>query len=428
MRILLWIFILISSALKAQTTVLGFEQDLIPEGIAIHLPSNKIYLNSLTKNKIVRSNLDGSNLEDFISNNQYGYLSGFGMTIKGDTLYALGNSLPKGNNKSILLLLDIHSGELIRSYSLNNPDFIYLNDVALSSNGAVFITDSESNNIYTINESTDQLEVFYSNDEIKHSNGISISPDSSFLYLASYTSGIRILDIATKTLVNKPNDHKGIDGMKFYNNSLIAIVNSRRDTAQNGIYKFYLNEGRTEVLREEKLQDFERLSDIPTTFDLHGDILYFVNDSQMDLMNQETNEIADVSKLENYQLEILNLKGQAQNKEKNTVLSKNYCTEIGRFDLLIDNDEVAGSYLLIHKNALGGIWGRLNGNVMKGRWHDADGKGDIIITFERDFSFFTADYRSDAEPHKWYKDSWHGTLRPNANTSFKSNGKDFKCE
>ncbi len=116
-------------------------------------------------------------------------------------------------------------------------------------------------------------------------------------------------------------------------------------------------------------------------------------------------------------------------QEKNNLLSKNYCTEIGRFDMLIDNDEVAGAYYLIHKNALGGVWGKLSGNVMKGRWHDADGKGNIIITFSDDFSFFTADYCSDAEPEKWYKDSWHGSLRPDESaSSFESNNKTYQCE
>lgn len=117
-----------------------------------------------------------------------------------------------------------------------------------------------------------------------------------------------------------------------------------------------------------------------------------------------------------------------QDKTETTVISKNYCTEIGRFDLLMVDDEIAGAYLLIHKNALGGIWGRLKGKVMTGRWHDADGKGDIILTFNDDFSFFTADYRSDEEAEKWYKDSWHGSLRPDSAVTFVSNGKSYRCE
>ena len=119
---------------------------------------------------------------------------------------------------------------------------------------------------------------------------------------------------------------------------------------------------------------------------------------------------------------------QGQENAAHQVISKQYCTEIGRFDLLIDADEVAGAYLLIHKNALGGVWGRLKGNVMTGRWHDADGKGDIVITFENDFSYFTADYRSDSEPEKWYRDSWHGAQRPDDAPSFERNNTTYRCE
>lgn len=75
--------------------VLGFEKDLIPEGITIDAQSKTIFLNSLKHSKIVACKLDGSKPTNFITNNKYGYLPGFGMTVKGDTLYALGNSSQK---------------------------------------------------------------------------------------------------------------------------------------------------------------------------------------------------------------------------------------------------------------------------------------------------------------------------------------------
>ncbi|KQC30483.1 SMP-30/gluconolactonase/LRE family protein [Flagellimonas eckloniae] len=401
-------------------TTLHFEKDLIPEGIAIDTKTKKVYINSLKHNKIVRCNLDGSDPEDFIIENEHGYLSGFGMTIKGDTLFALGNSLPKADNKSILLLLNTLTGDLIKSYSIDNSEFIYLNDIAISDEGTVFITDSESNNIYTINKEEDNLEIFLSHDNLKHSNGIAISSNDKYLYFASYASGLRILDIASKKLVNPPNNYKGVDGLKFYKNKLIAIINGKRDQTQNGVYQFQLTTKGTAIESKEKIWELKNETDIPTTFDIENDVLYFIADSQMDQMNQEANTIQDESKLEDYSLIIKSLKPKVQ--------AKNYCTEIGRFDLLIDADEVAGSYLLIHKDALGGVWGRLKGNVMNGRWHDADGKGDIIITFTEDFSFFTADYRSDDEPEKWHKDSWHGALRPDTGTSFDFNNKTYQCE
>ncbi len=311
MKTIKWVLFLLSFSLLAQVpdspVKLTFEKDLIPEGIAVDLRSGKLFINSLKHNKIVQSNIDGSNAKDFIQSNEHGYLAGFGMTIKGNILYALGNSLPKENNKSILLLLDITSGDLIKSYPLNDAEFIYLNDIAVGTQGKVFITDSETNNIYTINKSIDNLEVFYSNDEIKHSNGIAISNDDRYLYFASYTSGIRILDIAAKKLVNQPNNHKGIDGMKFHDNSLITIVNSRRDVSENGVYKFHLDKKKTNIVQQQKLMAFRRPSDIPTTFDLVNNSIYFIADSQMDMLNQQTNEIIDASNLENYQLIIRKL-------------------------------------------------------------------------------------------------------------------------
>ncbi|MEZ4809989.1 MAG: SMP-30/gluconolactonase/LRE family protein [Allomuricauda sp.] len=305
MRILtgLWLFALTVSCTQQRNRVeLTFEKDLIPEGIAIDPHAKKVYLNSLRLDKIVRCDLDGSHAENFIASNQYDYLSGFGMTVKGDTLFALGNVLPKANNKSILLLLNTVSKELIASYTLENDHFIYLNDLAVDAKGTVYITDSESNDIYTVNETKGSLEVFFASDEIKHCNGITISPDGKLLYLASYTSGVRILDIASKKLLNRPNGHKGIDGLKCYRNSLFAIVNARRDPTKNGVFRFALNGQGTEIIKADKMLEFEKPSDIPTTFAIYGDSMYFVSDSQMDNFDQESNDIIAPERLENYRL------------------------------------------------------------------------------------------------------------------------------
>ncbi|WP_036381273.1 SMP-30/gluconolactonase/LRE family protein [Muricauda sp. MAR_2010_75] len=302
MRIVFLLALFISCVNPEKPIELHFEKDLIPEGIAIDPVLQKVYLNSLKSAKIVRCNLDGSNPEEFLSSHQYGYLSGFGMTIKGDTLYALGNGLSKENNTSILLLLDIYLGELIQSYPLDNGNFVFLNDIAVNSKGTVYITDSESSDIYTINPNTNQLEVFFSNNEVKHSNGIAISNNEQYLYLATYTSGIRVLDIANKKLINQPNAFKGIDGMKFYQNHLIGIVNAKRDLSQNGIFQFRLNEEGSEILSETKISEFEQSSDIPTTFAINRNHMYFVADSQLDNFDQGNNTIVNPTTLENYRL------------------------------------------------------------------------------------------------------------------------------
>lgn len=151
------IFILLSlicvnpcSSQKTELIELPFEQDLFPEGITIDIRTKTVYLNSLKNKKIVNSSIDGGNPRTFLETDEHNYLAGFGMTIKGDTLYALGNSLTPDKNKSILLLLQLSSGDLIDSYSIDRSKFQYLNDLAISSKNEIFITDSESNKSYKI--------------------------------------------------------------------------------------------------------------------------------------------------------------------------------------------------------------------------------------------------------------------------------------
>ena len=275
----------------SETVTLNFEKDLIPEGIAIDAKSGSVFLGSLRKNKIVKTDITGTNASDFIENGQYEYLSGFGMTIKGDTLYALSNSLKKKDNTSVFLLLNIKTGQLIDQYKISIPPYGYLNDLAISSNNEIFITDSESSKIYKIKRPNNNLEVYLDTAEVLHSNGIAISDDNSRVYLAS-EKGIRVVDIPTKKILNQPDTASaGIDGMKFYKNSLIGI-------RENGVFRFYLNEKGTEIVSRKGIILFDNTYKSPTTFDILDDSIYFIKNTQLDNFNDSTNEVIDKKKLE----------------------------------------------------------------------------------------------------------------------------------
>ena len=275
----------------SETATLNFEKDLIPEGIAIDVNSGRIFLGSLKRNKIVTSRLDGSDATNFIESDQFDYLSGFGMAIKGDTLYTLSNSLKKKDNTSIFLLLDIRTGQLIDKYAISIQPYGYLNDLAISANNEIFITDSESNKIYKITRPNKDLEVYLDTAEVLHSNGIAISDDNSKLYLAS-EKGIRVVDIQTKKILNQPDTASaGIDGMKFYKNSLIGIQ-------ENGVFRFYLNEKGTEIVSRKEFILFDNTYKSPTTFDILDDSIYFIKNTQLDNFNDSTNEVMDKNKLE----------------------------------------------------------------------------------------------------------------------------------
>jgi WD40 repeat protein len=301
--ILLLSVTLISCKSQDQITIpLNFQKDLIPEGITINPETQTIFLNSLRHGKIVSCNLDGNNHKDFITDNQYGYLPGFGMFVKGDTLYTLGNSLSKENSKSILLLLNAKTGAFINSFSPKDTTFKYLNDLAVASNGDIFITDSESNKIYTIQAKKAVLEVFLDTDEVRNSNGIAISDNGKYLYIASNKNGIRVVDRQTKSIINQPNqDYTGIDGLKFYKNSLIGIVNAKKGD-ENGIYLYFFNKENTEITRKKKIFSFKDESKISTTFSLLDGYIYFVMNTQIDNLDSESGKIINEKKLEGYEL------------------------------------------------------------------------------------------------------------------------------
>ncbi|WP_159025674.1 SMP-30/gluconolactonase/LRE family protein [Aquimarina sp. Aq78] len=285
---------------KSELIELNFEKDLMPEGIAVDGSTKKLYLNSLKNNKIVSSSLDGSNPTIFLKTNKHNYLAGFGMTIKGDTLYALGNSLTGDKNKSILLLLQLSSGDLIDSYSINDSNFHYLNDLAISSNNEIFITDSESNKIYKIQRPNKTIEIYLDSEEVSNSNGITISDNDEYLYLAS-NNGICIIETISKKIINEPKEsYSGIDGIKYHKNNLYGIVNGWSDKSQNGLFKFELNKIGTEILESKKIVEFTESFKIPTTFDIFDGNIYFVINTQIDNFDENTNEILDLKKLESY--------------------------------------------------------------------------------------------------------------------------------
>ncbi len=290
---------------KVGITELVFDKDLIPEGIAVDVKTQRVYLNSLKDKKIVSSNLDGTDAREVISSGAHGYQSGFGMTIKGDTLYALGNGLPMEDNTSILLLIDIKSNQLIKSYKLEDTIHVFLNDIAVSSNHDVYITDSKNNTIYTLNKETDQLEFFVDREDIPFSNGIAISDDDELLYLASW-DGIIILDLATSEILNSASiESQGIDGLKYYKNSLIGIVNIwKKGDPKNGMYRYHLNDPGTQIIKRTKMIDFDHRFGIPTTFDLLYNHVCFIMDTQLDLFDGDNNVITQADSLQTYRLMI----------------------------------------------------------------------------------------------------------------------------
>ncbi len=212
------------------------DRSLHPEGIEYDAARNTFYLGSIHQRKVVRVTADGK-VTDFCSAGFQGMSSVLGIKadVKRNKLWICSSPLQEmekydSNARSAVFQFELSSGKLVHQYqsALHSKNGVY-GDLIISKNGNVFISDSQNNDITTINQKTNQIEPFYSSPEFWNIQGMAFSTDEKFLFIADYVKGIFRLELKTKKLIEvaTPADvsSKGIDGIYYYNNSLVATQN-----------------------------------------------------------------------------------------------------------------------------------------------------------------------------------------------------------
>ncbi|NQU85830.1 MAG: SMP-30/gluconolactonase/LRE family protein [Mariniphaga sp.] len=301
--ILFFILIVIIGCNSKQTKVIEIEYDkaIIPEGIAINSENGKLYLSSLHKEKIVEYDLKNKKAEDLTTSKEYGFKSGVGMIVKDNKLFALSGDMTKIQS-SILVVIDLETNELLHSYTVNDTVSHFMNDLTISENNQIYITDTRRHIVYKLDYPSGEIENFMIDDQIKYPNGISISENGEKLFVDSNTEGIRIIDIDSKKILNKKNDYtsnSGVDGLKYYKGNLYAVRNFGDDNNQHGFIKLVLSKNQEEIVEVVPvLLGHEKLN-VPTTFDIFKDYAYFIANSQMKNLDQEKNQIINPDSLTN---------------------------------------------------------------------------------------------------------------------------------
>jgi len=277
------------------------EQDLIPEGITYSSSTNSFYISSIYKTKIVQIDAESGEFKDFINSDLLD-IRFLGM-ITDETrnhLWACGNMTRNDKRYSTVAKFSLQSRELLKSYQHVDTIRSTYNDLVLDKEGNVYFTDYPQNKIMFIDQQTDSVKTFHEGVEIEHPNGITISTDDKYLYVASGTKGIRVLDILTNQIVNEPDtsiNSTVIDGLKYYQNSLIAIQNGYEDQSNTKICKYYLDESKTKITKMEIIDQNNPLFDIPTTFVIVANDLYCLATSQLGNLGLPEYNIVDPEKL-----------------------------------------------------------------------------------------------------------------------------------
>jgi hypothetical protein len=103
------------------------------------------------------------------------------------------------------------------------------NDIALATNGTIYITDSPTGSVYRLRPGAAKLELFVRDTRFSFPNGIAMWPDQRRLIVAS-VEGLSVIDVRTRHVrrlgVPANAGVNSIDGLLVENGSLIGVQSS----------------------------------------------------------------------------------------------------------------------------------------------------------------------------------------------------------
>lgn len=284
------------------------KKDLHPEGL-LYLKKEKLWLSSSIRNKKIVSFDSSGKCSDWFTDCLYSVFS-----LKVDStqkyLWVACSAIPemKGftkelEGKSEILKIEITTQKLVKRYIIERNHVF--GDLVISMNNDVFISDSAEPIIYKIEK--DNLVLWKDlRNQAFNLQGITFNKNESKLFVADYLKGILAVNLKTKkeSWLDFPKEvsKKGIDGLVFYKNSLIAIQNG---VVPIRIVSYKLNEAENKIIDFKVLDNNRKEFDEPTLATLVENKLYFFANSSWKFYDKSFQ--LDESKIENPKLFELDL-------------------------------------------------------------------------------------------------------------------------
>jgi len=272
------------------------DREMIPEGIAYDPVGRRLFIGSIHQGRIMSVDENGKSTD--FSTATDGLWSVSGMTVDADRriLWATTSSFPQfagykpgEKGRAGLFKYDLATGKLLARFFAPTGDGEHaLGDLTLDRSGRVYITDSISPVIHTIDPNGKALETFIRDDAFSSLNGITFDTSGKTLYVSDYTNGIFKIDVPSKKFVQiKPSRTVtliGIDGLYFFRGDLIATQNG---VSPQRVVRFSLNTAKTEITASKTLEanhpDFLE----PTLGVIVKGDLFYVANSQWPLIDEK---------------------------------------------------------------------------------------------------------------------------------------------
>ena len=253
---------------------------LIPEGIAYDAEGMRFFIGSIAQHKIVAAH--AKELSDFSSAaDKLDAILGLAVDTTRKYLYAVTTNgfeeSAKKERRNAVVRYDLKDGRLMDRFVA--PDAKQLNDLAIATDGTLYVTDSQTGSLFRKKPEEKTLTKFGATGALRGANGIALAPDGA-LYV-TLSTGIARVDTTSGEPTRLPQPDTvvtgGIDGLYWHNGDLVGIQNS---TNPGRVIRIALMDNGTRIAGVTVLQSHHHPEfDEPTTGAIAQGALYVIANS-----------------------------------------------------------------------------------------------------------------------------------------------------
>jgi sugar lactone lactonase YvrE len=271
-------------------------RDLLVEGIAYDPREDRFYLGSVHRARILTVTRSGS-VTPLAGGGPIRWAPlGLRVDPKRRALWVATAALPQtagyspaDSGRSAILRYDLTTGRLTGRHEVQPDGAPHLiGDLIVSRRGDVFATDSRAPVLWRIPAGGDSLQRFLESPLLLSAQGLALTPDERFLYVADYARGILRVDLRKRvvTLTEAADSilTLGIDGLYYHAGGLLGIQNG---VTPHRVTRFTLDKAGSRVIRSELLERAHPRYQEPTLGVLVADELYYVANSQWERFGED---------------------------------------------------------------------------------------------------------------------------------------------
>ncbi len=264
------------------------DSTLWPEGVTWSAQARQFFVGSVRHRTVYAHGAGGTHALWSETRPDIGAILGVFADPDGIHLWATTAGIPQMSGYTAadsaiaaLLKLRIRDGAIVSRWDLPPTAAGHtLGDVTMGPTGDVFMTDSRDPVLYRLRHGRGALDEFR-DPNFRSLQGIAAHPDGRHVYVADYSHGILRVNLHTRgvtRLADAPaSTSLGIDGLTWYNGSLIGIQNG---VAAPRVMRYRLNPDGTRILAAEVLDRNPAVADEPTIGTLVGNQFVYVANSQ----------------------------------------------------------------------------------------------------------------------------------------------------